>query len=95
MFTGVAEMLGGLLLTTRRTTLLGALLCIGVLANVFMLNVGYDVPVKVLSFHLLAMAVFLAAPDLGRLAELFLFNRTVEPAVLRPLFARPAPSVRR
>ena len=89
IFTGAVEMLGGLLLTTRRTTLLGALLCIGVLANVFMLNVGYDVPVKVLSFHLLAMAVFLAAPDLGRLANLFLLNRTAEPAAVRPLFARP------
>ena len=66
MFTGAAEMLGGLLLTTRRTTLLGALVCVGVLSNVFMLNVGYDVPVKVLSFHLLAMAVFLVVPDLRR-----------------------------
>jgi hypothetical protein len=32
---------------------------------------------------------FLAAPDLGQLANLFLFNRAVEPAALRPLFARP------
>jgi hypothetical protein len=89
IFTGAAEMLGGILLTMRRTTLLGALICIGVLGNVFMLNVGYDVPVKVLSFHLLVMAVFLAAPDLGRLANFFLLNRTVEPAVIRPRFARP------
>jgi hypothetical protein len=89
IFTGAAEMLGGLLLTARKTALLGALICVGVLANVFMLNVGYDVPVKVLSFHLLAMAVFLVAPDLGRLANLLLFNRTAEPAALRPPFARP------
>ncbi len=89
IFTGAAEMLGGLLLTSRRTTLLGALVCIGVLANVLMLNLGYDVPVKLLSLHLLVMAVFMAAPDLGRLANLFLLNRPVEPAALRPLFVRP------
>src|SRR5262249_13770825 len=38
LFTGLAEVLGGLLLTARRTTLLGALVCIGVMANVVMLN---------------------------------------------------------
>lgn len=88
LFGGACEVLGGLLLTTRRTTLLGALVSIGVLTNVVMLNFSYDVPVKLFSSHLLAMAVFLAAPDLRRLADLFLFNR---PAVLpahRPLFAR-------
>jgi len=87
-FAGASEVLGALLLTTRRTTLLGALVSIGVLTNVVMLNFSYDVPVKLFSSHLLAMAVFLAAPDLRRLADLFLFNR---PAVLpadRPLFAR-------
>jgi hypothetical protein len=88
IFTGGAEMLGGLLLTARRTTLLGALVCVGVLGNVVMLNFCYDVPVKLFSSHLLAMAVFLIAPDLRRLADLLLFNRRVEPVASRPLFAR-------
>lgn len=87
IFTGVAEMLGGLLLATRRTTLLGALVCIGVMSNVVMLNFSYDVPVKLYSSHLLLMAVFLAAPDLRRLASLFVWNRRVPPAEQRPLFA--------
>lgn len=87
IFTGLAEMLGGLLLVARRTSLLGALVCIAVLSNVAMLNLSYDVPVKLYSSHLLLMAVFLAAPDLGRLARLFVWNRRVPPAVQRPLFA--------
>lgn len=87
IFTGAAEMLGGLLLAARRTTLLGALVCIGVLSNVVMLNLSYDVPVKLYSSHLLLMAVFLAAPDLGRLASLFIWNRRVPPAGQSPLFA--------
>jgi hypothetical protein len=86
VFTGVGEMLGGLLLIGRRTTLLGALVCIGVLSNVVMLNFSYDVPVKLYSSHMLLMAVFLALPDLRRLADLFVFNRPVRPAAVRPLF---------
>jgi hypothetical protein len=54
-----------------------------------MLNFCYDVPVKLFSSHLLAMSVFLLLPDLGRLANLFVFNRPVEPVDLRPLFGRP------
>ena len=87
IFAGATEMLGGLLLAARRTTLLGALVCIGVLSNVVMLNFSYDVPVKLYSSHLLLMAVFLAAPDLGRLADLFVWHRPVPPAEQRPLFA--------
>ncbi len=87
IFTGAAEMLGGLLLVTRRTMLLGALVCIGVLSNVVMLNFSYDVRVKLYSSHLLLMAVVLAASDLRRLASLFVWHRPVPPAEQRPLFA--------
>jgi hypothetical protein len=87
IFTGAAEMLGGLLLAARRTTLLGALVCIGVLSNVVLLNFSYDVPVKLFSSHLLLMAVFLAAPGLKRLADLLVWNRPVPAAEQRPLFA--------
>ena len=88
MFTGAAEMLCGILLFARRTTALGAVACVAVLSNVVMLNFSYDVPVKLYSSHLLAMAVFLAAPEARRLANVFLFNRATEPAETRPLFGR-------
>jgi hypothetical protein len=89
IFCGAAEMLGGLLLVFRRTALLGALVCIAVLGNVVLLNCFYDVPVKLFSTHLLAMAAFLALPGLGRLANLLVLNRKTEPAELWPLFASP------
>jgi hypothetical protein len=89
MFTGLVEMLGGFLLGFRRTTLLGALVSSGAMANVLMLNLFYDVPVKLFSAHLLLIGVFLALPGLKRLADLFLFNRRVERAEERPLFASP------
>jgi uncharacterized membrane protein YphA (DoxX/SURF4 family) len=87
--TGLAELLGGVLLLVPRTVLLGALVCTADMAMVFLLNLCYDVPVKIMSFHYLAMAMILAAPDLRRLADLLLFDRAVAPPRRPPLFLRP------
>ncbi len=81
IFTGAAELLAGLLLFFRRTTLLGALVTCAVMANVVMLNFSYDVPAKIFSSHLLAIAVVLAAPDVRRLARFFVLQQPVFPRV--------------
>jgi uncharacterized membrane protein YphA (DoxX/SURF4 family) len=86
---GLLEMVGGLLLIGRRTTLLGALVCIGVMSNVVMLNMSYDVVVKLFSLHLLALAVFLAAADGKRLFDFFIRNRAVPATEIRPLLRAP------
>ena len=88
MFGGLSEMLGGFLIVFRRTALLGALICTGVLTNVVMLNMSYDVPVKLYSSHLLAQALLVATPNLRRLASLFLLNRPVPAEEIRPLFPK-------
>ncbi|MGI9515914.1 MAG: hypothetical protein ACR2NP_02610 [Pirellulaceae bacterium] len=85
IFAGLGETLGALLLIWRRTTLLGALVTIGVMTNVVMLNFCYDVPVKQYSFHLVIMAVYLLLPDAGRLANILLWNKPTESVnYLRP-----------
>ena len=76
-FTGFAELLAGVLLLFRRTTTMGALVCLGVMTNVFMINMGYDVPVKLLSFNTILMSVFLLWKDAARLAQFFVLNRAV------------------
>jgi uncharacterized membrane protein YphA (DoxX/SURF4 family) len=86
LFTGGAEVLGGLLLFFRRTTTLGALVVIGVMSNVMALNFFYDVPVKIYSTHLCMMGVFLLLPDLRRLANVLVLNRPTEAVVLRTPF---------
>jgi uncharacterized membrane protein YphA (DoxX/SURF4 family) len=83
-FSGAAETLGGLLLLFRRTTTLGALVLTTVLTNVVMMNLCYDVPVKILSSHYLAMSIFLLLPELRRLANVLVLHRPTQPA-LRPL----------
>src|SRR5437763_16588523 len=87
-FTGAGEMLGGLLLCTRRTTLLGALVSFGVMLHVAVLNFCYDVPVKLFSTHLVLMSVFLTLPDLPWLAKVFVLGRRAEPREVPPLTRR-------
>jgi hypothetical protein len=82
IFSGLAEVAAGTLLLMRRSALLGALLAVAVLTNVAMLNLCYDVPVKLYSSRLALTAVTLAGPHLiGLLA--FLFGHAVTPT--RPL----------
>ncbi len=86
IFAGVAELLGGLLLLFRRTTLLGALVVAAVMTNVFAMNMFFDVPVKLYSFHYLLFAVFLVLPDVPRLVGIFIANIPVAARDLRPFW---------
>jgi hypothetical protein len=85
VFAGCAELLGGILLVLPRTAMLGAIICLADMTQVFMLNMTYDVPVKLFSFHLLLMALFLLVPEFSRLADFFLSDRTVGRSTQLPL----------
>lgn len=90
VFTGAIELLAGILLTFRRTTLLGALIAAGAMANVVALNYSYDVSVKIYSTLLLLEALVLIAPDARRLLDWFVFNLAAGPRADRPLFRKRA-----
>lgn len=61
-FTGMGEVTAGVLLLFRRTKLWGAVLSVFVFLHVFVLNLAYDVPVKLFSLHLLLISLYVAAP---------------------------------
>jgi hypothetical protein len=86
IFAGSAELIGGLLLIFPRTATLGALISIADMMQVFMLNMTYDVPVKLLAFHLILLSCFLLAPDVPRLVRFLLLNRTPGPSTQAQLF---------
>jgi uncharacterized membrane protein YphA (DoxX/SURF4 family) len=87
IFTGCAEMLGGVLLLLPRTTTLGALICLADMSQVFVLNMTYDIGLKQISFHLILLSIFLLAPEFNRLGRFFFFpERSVEPDRQPPLF---------
>jgi uncharacterized membrane protein YphA (DoxX/SURF4 family) len=89
VITGCAEMLAGLLLVMPQTTMLGALIGLVDMLQVFLLNMTYDFGLKQIAFHLLLMCAFLLAPDARRLANVLVLNRRAEPSSERPMFATP------
>lgn len=75
MVVGTAEVAGGLLVMIPQTTKIGAILCLVDTADVFALNMTYDVPVKLLALHLVLMSVALIAYDARGLVNLFVLQR--------------------
>lgn len=84
-FAGSAELLAGVLLFLPHTATLGALVCLADAIQIFTLNMTYDVPVKLLSFHLILFSLFLLAPEVPRLLNVLLLNRPAAPSPQPPL----------
>jgi hypothetical protein len=83
-FGGLCEAIPGFLLLWRRTATIGAVMVIAVMTNVVMLNLCYDVPVKLYSTRLLVMAGLIAVPDARRLLAAALGRAAAEvPARVR------------
>jgi len=76
-FSGLMETLAGVLLLYRRTVTLGLLTAAGAFANVVMINMSYDVPVKLYASHLLFACLFLLLWDAKRLVTILVLNRPV------------------
>ncbi|WP_158166992.1 DoxX family protein [Mycolicibacterium smegmatis] len=89
MALGAVEVLAGILLFVPRTATLGALVGLVSMAQVFLLNMTFDVPVKILSGHLLLMSFVLLAPQVRRLVDLFVLQRPVGPLSQPELFDDP------
>jgi uncharacterized membrane protein YphA (DoxX/SURF4 family) len=87
IFTGLVEMLGGILLFFPGLVTLGALISTAAMANVFLLNICYDVPVKILSFHLLLMSLWLLLPETKRIVTFLILNRDVKRQAVAPFFS--------
>jgi hypothetical protein len=79
MFTGLGEVIGGLLILFRRTVLAGTLLLVVVMGNIVALNFCYDIPVKIFSSLLLLMALWVAWPYRTRMYQFFIKNCDVLP----------------
>jgi len=88
-FSGWSEAIAGFLLLFRRTRTLGALAGAGVMLNVFLMNMSYDVPVKLFSFQLMLMSIYIASADYKRLLSIFLTNRPVGKIEWTPMFNTP------
>ncbi|TRZ46222.1 DoxX family membrane protein [Robertkochia solimangrovi] len=87
-FSGLMETIAGLLLCFRKTTKLGAICSFGVMLNVFMMNMSFDIPVKLYSGHLMIISLYLLIPYSKQLLQFFILNKpTTAPAIL-PYFKK-------
>ena len=77
-FVGWSEVICGLLLLFRKTTLAGALLSLVVMGNVVVINMCYDVPVKLYSSMLELMALYLTLPYLNTVYRLFIRHLKIQ-----------------
>ncbi len=77
---GAAEVTAGLLVFIPRTATAGALLSLVSMSLVWIFNMTFDVPVKILSFHLLLLSLVVLVPQARRLANFLVLERPTEPA---------------
>jgi hypothetical protein len=79
IFSGICETLAACFLIYRKTRTLGAILSFGVMLNVFLMNMSYDIPVKIFSLQLVLLSLFLIALDSKRLIAVFILNKATVP----------------
>lgn len=75
IFSGAMEVMVGVLLLYRRTVTLGVILGTAVFTNVMLLNLAYDIPVKIFSIHIVLMCLFLLANEYKRIVCFFVLNK--------------------
>jgi hypothetical protein len=85
-FGGVMESLAIVLLCFRRTATLGALTTVAVMTNVTLMNIAYDVQVKLYALMIVVSAAVLVLYDARRLLAVFVTNQGVSPASQPTLF---------
>ena len=89
IFAGIVETTGGVLLLTRRTATLGALISAAAMSNVLMLNLAYDVNVKKVFRADPCDGRFRSCAYINRLADAVIFNRPTAAQRFRPLLLDP------
>jgi hypothetical protein len=85
-FGGLMECAAIVLLCFRRTATLGALTTVVVMTNVALMNLAYDVQVKLYALMIVASAGVLVLYDARRLLAVFVTNQGVRPATQPTLF---------
>lgn len=85
VFAGVFELISTILLFSRRTTTLGALMMIAILLPIWFVNIGYDAGVELASLHILLLSVLLLVRNFGRFWQLLILHKQSALIYVRPL----------
>lgn len=79
---GWAEVIGGVLLCFRRSTLVGALISFGLMVNILAMNVFYNFGMQRLALELTLITLLVMTPHMRNLFSLIVLNRASEPVDL-------------
>ena len=85
IFAGAMEIIAAVLLLNRKTITFGLFVATGVFIHVMVLNLCYDIPVKIFSIHLVLYCLYLLANDFKRLWNFLVINKTTPPNTLYEL----------
>jgi uncharacterized membrane protein YphA (DoxX/SURF4 family) len=88
MFSGFAELVGGILLLFRRTAVLGALIGFAVMLNVMMMNFCYDIPVKLYATQLVVLSFIIMYGMGDNLKQILIHNKPTTSVIFKPLFQK-------
>lgn len=86
MTSGWIEVIGGVLLLFRKSTFIGAFILFIAMANVVLVDLGYDVRVKMFAIHLFFMTILLMSDHFKRMIHFFMHTKETSPHIETPLF---------
>ena len=79
VFSGIMEVMVGVLLLNRKTVTFGSLLGVAVFTHVFLLNLSFDIPVKLYSMQIVISCLFLVSYDWQRIVNFLFLNKVATP----------------
>lgn len=86
IFAGASEVIAGILLISRRLQTIASIVVVAVMTNVFMMNMSFDIPVKIFSFHLLLMGVYLFLTNSKRFVRSSILGKPVLQDLSYPIY---------
>lgn len=87
--TGIIEVTAAILLLFRRTTFLGAILATIAMVNVVVIDIGYDVTVKMFAIHLMLISILILLPQVPDLLRFILSKAPVASKGYPAIFTKP------
>jgi hypothetical protein len=88
IFGGCVEVLAGFFLLFRKTSSLGSLIAIAILTDILVIDIAYDTLVKAILFHLILIGFYILSPDIKRVFNFLVLNKSSKLTIVPPLFPR-------
>ena len=81
LITGILEVLTAGLILMRRTRTMGLIMSIGLLLNILLINISFNISVKLFTCYLIFLSVLILAPKIPGILRFFLDKKPIEPQI--------------